>query len=408
MSDVWERLLKERGYKIQHILGEGAYSKVKSAHSTRLGREVAIKCINTQLAPADFVEKFLPRELKTLPLLRHENIVRVYEILEASDGYVYIVMEAARNGDMLRYIQRKGALPEPEIKHYFNQLIQAVGHCHSKNICHRDLKCENLLLDKDFKLLLTDFGFSKSMDFDTNGRICLSNTFCGSAAYAAPEIIQGQSYDPRMHDMWSLGVILYIMSCGHMPFDDSNVKKMLKVQLRNHLKFPPRLQHLLSDDLKNLIRSLIEPNVSERATMEMVKNHPFLAGQNASSSRPSSSSSVAQQIVDFFTGSSNNQSSNNHRHSTSHNRRSQGHTSSQQRHHRNSSSNNEDDDVTKRSAPRHSCGLNLDDSDDDVIDFIQRSSKNRRGDDVSFVTSSERSASSSPTTKRVKRSMRKR
>lgn len=286
MGDVWERLLKERGYKIQHTLGEGAYSKVKSAYSSRLGREVAIKCINTQLAPNDFVQKFLPRELKTLPLLRHENIVRVYEILEykpspsqASDGYVYIVMESARNGDMLRYIQRKGALPEAEIRHYFYQLVQAVSYCHSQNICHRDLKCENLLLDKDFKLLLTDFGFSKSMIFNDNGRVTLSNTFCGSAAYAAPEIIQGQSYDPRMHDMWSLGVILYIMSCGHMPFDDSNVKKMLRVQLRNHLKFPPRVQHLLSDDLKHLIRSLIEPNVSQRANMEMVKRHPFLAGE---------------------------------------------------------------------------------------------------------------------------------
>jgi len=318
MADVWERLLKERGYKIQHTLGEGAYSKVKSAYSSRLGREVAIKCINTQLAPTDFVEKFLPRELKTLPVLRHDNIVRVYEILEykptdtqASDGYVYIVMEAARNGDMLRYIQRKGALPEPEIRHYFNQLVQAVNYCHNQNICHRDLKCENLLLDKDFKLLLTDFGFSKSMTYDQNNRISLSNTFCGSAAYAAPEIIQGQSYDPRMHDMWSVGVILYIMACGHMPFDDSNVKKMLRVQLRNHLKFPPRVTHLLSEDLKNLIRSLIEPNVSQRATMEQVLRHPFLIGDKSStSSRPVSSSSVAKQIVDFFTGGGQQGASN--------------------------------------------------------------------------------------------------
>jgi len=318
MADVWERLLKERGYKIQHTLGEGAYSKVKSAYSSRLGREVAIKCINTQLAPTDFVEKFLPRELKTLPVLRHDNIVRVYEILEykptdtqANDGYVYIVMEAARNGDMLRYIQRKGALPEPEIRHYFNQLVQAVNYCHNQNICHRDLKCENLLLDKDFKLLLTDFGFSKSMTYDQNNRISLSNTFCGSAAYAAPEIIQGQSYDPRMHDMWSVGVILYIMACGHMPFDDSNVKKMLRVQLRNHLKFPPRVTHLLSEDLKHLIRSLIEPNVSQRATMEQVLRHPFLIGDKSStSSRPASSSSVAKQIVEFFTGGGQQGASN--------------------------------------------------------------------------------------------------
>lgn len=207
MGDVWERLLRERGYRILHGIGEGAYSKVKLAYSTRLGREVGIKCINKHVAPKDFVEKFLPRELHALPHLRHENIVRVYEILESSDGYVYIVMEAARNGDMLRYVQKKGALPEHEVRKYFKQLAQAIKYCHSLNICHRynlrrlikkmqkykkirDLKCENLLLDKDNNLLLTDFGFSKPMTFN-NHEIVKSTTFCGSAAYAAPEIIRG-------------------------------------------------------------------------------------------------------------------------------------------------------------------------------------------------------------------------
>ncbi|XP_076806642.1 testis-specific serine/threonine-protein kinase 1-like isoform X2 [Clavelina lepadiformis] len=292
MGDVWEKLLKERGYKIQHTLGEGAYSKVKSAFSSRLGKDVAIKCINSRLAPTDFVEKFLPRELETLPLLRHHNIVRVYEILEASDGLVYIVMEAAENGDMLRFVQKRGALPEPELKRYFWQLCQAIKYCHSQNICHRDLKCENLLLDKDHKLLLTDFGFSKPMLFDTRGHVSLSQTFCGSAAYAAPEIIQGRPYDPRMHDMWSLGVILYIMSCGHMPFDDSNVKKMLKVQLRNQLRFPSRVSDHLSDHLKNLIRSLIQPDLTKRATMEKVMSHPFFDGYH-----PSAEASITFQTL---------------------------------------------------------------------------------------------------------------
>ncbi|XP_078492914.1 testis-specific serine/threonine-protein kinase 3-like [Ciona intestinalis] len=307
MGEPWERLLKDRGYKIQNTLGEGAYSKVKSAYSNRLGREVAIKCINTKLAPKDFVEKFLPRELQTLPLLRHENIVRVYEILEASDGYVYIVMEAARNGDMLRFVQKRGALPEYDIKRYFWELCQAINYCHEKNICHRDLKCENLLLDKNFKLLLTDFGFSKPMNTDARGRMVLSSTFCGSAAYAAPEIIQGKPYDPRMHDMWSLGVILYIMSCGHMPFDDSNVKKMLKIQLKNHLRFPPRVNDVLSGELKTLIRQLIQPDVTQRATMAKVLEHPFFYGYQELRTRPSTAlnatTSVAQQIYHYFTGS---------------------------------------------------------------------------------------------------------
>jgi len=285
-------------------LGEGAYSKVKCAYSQRLNKNVAIKCINTQVAPKDFVEKFLPRELKTLPILHHENIVRVFEILEASNGCVYIVMEEAPNGDLLRYIQHKGALPEPEIRRYFWQLCQAIQYCHSQNICHRDLKCENLLLDKDHKLLLTDFGFSRPVIFNNNGSVNLSSTFCGSAAYAAPEIIQGHPYDPRMHDMWSMGVILYIMACGHMPFDDSNVKKMLKVQLKNNIKFPPKHNSRLSEDLQDLVRHLIQPDVTMRATIKSTMSHTFFNEKSRSTSKRSSDdSNVARQIFEFLSGS---------------------------------------------------------------------------------------------------------
>ena len=98
--------------------------------------------------------------------------------------------------------------------------------------CHRDLKCENVLLTSDLTVRLTDFGFARQIEYDENGEVKLSKTFCGSAAYAAPEIIQGKMYDPRKHDSWSQGVILYIMVCGSMPYDDSNVRKMLKEQIK--------------------------------------------------------------------------------------------------------------------------------------------------------------------------------
>ena len=113
----------------------------------------------------------------------------------------------------------------------FGELTSAVAYCHDLGFCHRDLKCENILLAADLSVRLTDFGFTRPIEYDENGEVVLSNTFCGSAAYAAPEIIQGKAYDPRKHDSWSLGVILYIMVCGSMPYDDSNVRKMLKEQL---------------------------------------------------------------------------------------------------------------------------------------------------------------------------------
>ena len=128
-------------------------------------------------------------------------------------------------------ILQNSALKEPDARKMFGELTSAVAYCHDLGFCHRDLKCENILLAADLSVRLTDFGFARPIEYDENGEVVLSNTFCGSAAYAAPEIIQGKAYDPRKHDSWSLGVILYIMVCGSMPYDDSNVRKMLKEQL---------------------------------------------------------------------------------------------------------------------------------------------------------------------------------
>ena len=154
-----------------------------------------------------------------------------------SDGRVFIIMDHASKGDLLRYIQKHSALSEEPAKKMFGELSSAVAYCHDHGFCHRDLKCENILLAQDLSIRLTDFGFARPIEYDNNGDVILSNTFCGSAAYAAPEIIQGKAYDPRKHDSWSLGVILYIMVCGSMPYDDSNVRKMLKEQLARRLVY---------------------------------------------------------------------------------------------------------------------------------------------------------------------------
>ncbi|NXL61120.1 TSSK1 kinase, partial [Chordeiles acutipennis] len=222
--------LGRKGYSLSNTLGEGSYGKVKCAYCDRLKRNVAIKIIDKKKTPRNFLEKFLPREIEALKRLQHPSIIKTYEIFETSLGKVYIVMELGEKGDLLDYIKITGAMKEDVACTKFQQLASAIKHCHDSDFAHRDLKCENILLDEGLNIKLSDFGFSKSLSRDENGKTILSKTFCGSAAYAAPEVLQGIPCDPKISDIWSLGVILYTMVYAFMPFDDSNVRKMIYIQ----------------------------------------------------------------------------------------------------------------------------------------------------------------------------------
>ncbi|XP_036159944.1 testis-specific serine/threonine-protein kinase 1-like [Myotis myotis] len=267
-------VLKRRGYIVGINLGEGSFAKVKSAYSERLKFNVAVKIIDRKKAPADFLEKFLPREIEILIMLNHRSIVKTYEIFETSEGKVYIIMELGVQGDLLDFIKNQGALHEDEARKKFHQLSSAIKYCHDLDIVHRDLKCENLLLDKDFNIKLSDFGFSKRCLRDDSGRLTLSKTFCGSAAYAAPEVLQGIPYQPKVYDVWSLGVILYIMVCGSMPYDDSNIKKMLRIQKEHRINFP-RSKHL-TKECKDLIYRILQPDVTVRLHIDEILSHSWM------------------------------------------------------------------------------------------------------------------------------------
>uniref|UniRef100_A0A8B9SIV1 non-specific serine/threonine protein kinase n=1 Tax=Anas platyrhynchos TaxID=8839 RepID=A0A8B9SIV1_ANAPL len=181
----------EKGYSLSATLGEGSYGKVKSAYCNKLKCNVAVKIIDKRKTPQDFLERFLPREIAALKRLHHPSIIKTYEIFETSN--------------LLDYIKITGAMKEDFARLKFQQLASAIKHCHDSDLAHRDLKCENILLDKDLNVKLSDFGFSKPLSRDENGRTILSKTFCGSAAYAAPEVLQGIPCDPKISDIWSLG-----------------------------------------------------------------------------------------------------------------------------------------------------------------------------------------------------------
>ncbi|CAD5121618.1 unnamed protein product [Dimorphilus gyrociliatus] len=266
-----EEELRRRGFEIGCVLGEGSYAKVRAAivrKGDKDGPKVALKIINMRKAPKDFLKKFLPRELNIITNINHPNIIKCYDVFDY--GYKkFIVMEMAGHGDLLEYVKLKGALDEDKSRHMFKQLTNAVEYLHSLDVVHRDLKCENLLLDVKNNIKVSDFGFSREMMEKD-----LSKTFCGSAAYAAPEILQGIPYSGKSYDIWSMGVILYIMLCGSMPFDDSNIKNMIKCQTERKVGFSRSRK--LSDESKKLVHLILESDVSLRASIEDIKNSKWL------------------------------------------------------------------------------------------------------------------------------------
>ncbi|CAF0962089.1 unnamed protein product [Didymodactylos carnosus] len=261
-------------YRLNRLLNLLLYkyldAKVKSAYSESLQHKVAIKIINRRKAPVDFQRHFLPRELEILQCLEHSNIIKVYNIFSYSSK-LCIVMDLAKT-DLLDYIKLFGRLTEDKARKMFAQLISAVDYLHSINIVHRDLKCENVLLDKNFDVKLSDFGFARILESNE-----YSSTYCGSAAYASCEILQGIPYKAIPADLWSCGVILYIMVYGSMPFDDSNMRKLVRYQIEKKIHFSHYKP--VSNECKYLILLLLEPDIKLRGTIAQIKVSNWMRSQ---------------------------------------------------------------------------------------------------------------------------------
>ncbi|KAF1397944.1 Testis-specific serine/threonine-protein kinase 3, partial [Spheniscus humboldti] len=264
-----EGFLLANGYQLGRTVGEGMYSKVKEAFSQKHQKKVAIKIIDKKEGPEEFIRRFLPRELQIVTHLDHRNIIRVHEMLEFAEGKICLVMELAEDGDIFDYVLREGPLPEPRARALFHQLVEAIQYCHDCGVAHRDLKCENALL-QGHTLKLTDFGFAKLLPRD---RRELSWTFCGSTAYAAPEVLQGMPHDSCKGDVWSMGVILYVLLCARLPFDDTDIPKMLHQQQKG-VSVPGHLG--ISKECQNLLKMLLEPDMTLRPSIEGVSRHPWL------------------------------------------------------------------------------------------------------------------------------------
>ncbi|KAK5645017.1 hypothetical protein RI129_006317 [Pyrocoelia pectoralis] len=272
------KCLKQLGYIIGKKIGEGAYSKVCVALFTHNGvrTKIACKIINKKNVHSDLMKKFLPREISIISMIDHPNIINILNILEINK-VVYMFMEHCKNGDLLEYIRTHGELSERRTKHFFRQTVDAVQYLHNQNIAHRDLKCENIFLTQNNTVKLGDFGFARKSIDDNTGKKLLSNTYCGSAAYAAPEVLQGIPYDPKMYDVWSTGCILFIMLFASMPYDDSNVRQMLKNQREKSACLTVRCTFDdVSPSLIDLFNNILEPDASKRYTITEIASSKWL------------------------------------------------------------------------------------------------------------------------------------
>lgn len=254
-------------YKILHTIGQGSYAEVKVALHTTLQKKVAIKIISkTSKNPKNPLA--YKNEIKIMHNLLHENIIQFYETFQ-DEKNLYIIMEYASKGDFLDLVSKKKILSEKEALFYFRQIINGLHYLHSQKIAHLDLKLENLLFINN-SVKITDFGFSC---FLQNGEFL--SKFCGTLRYTAPEILRNIGYSGELADIWSVGVILFILVSGKCPFEDDCVFEILKKMRKREIFFP----EFLSEDVKDLILKMLEPDVGRRIGVWGVMSHRwFLRG----------------------------------------------------------------------------------------------------------------------------------
>ncbi|KAJ8041191.1 Testis-specific serine/threonine-protein kinase 4 [Holothuria leucospilota] len=271
-KDKISNILETHGFIVSATIGHGSYATVKAAYSQSHKAKVAIKIVSKKKAPDDYISKFLPREIQVVKFLKHPNLVCFFQSIETTSR-VYIAMELAENGDLLDFIKNNGSVAEAQTGVWFHQLVDGIEYCHQQGVVHRDLKCENLLLNKNNVLKITDFGFARNgmLSADAN-RPKMSETYCGSYAYAPPEILCGIPYNPMLSDIWSMGVVLFTMLFGRLPYDDTNHKILLH-QVQRPPVFPSGKN--VAEDAKDLLCRILSPAKRRIQMNEIREDHWF-------------------------------------------------------------------------------------------------------------------------------------
>jgi serine/threonine protein kinase len=259
-------------YELGKTLGEGTFAKVKIAKNVETGENVAIKVLDKDKILKHKMVEQIKREISTMKLVKHPYIVQLLEVM-ASKTRIYIVLEYVNGGELFDKIVHQTRLKEDEARKYFQQLIDAVDYCHSRNVYHRDLKPENLLVDANGNLKISDFGLSAlPQQCRADG---LLHTTCGTPNYVAPEVIDDKGYHGATADLWSCGVILYVLMAGYLPFDEPNLMTLYKKIHRAEFTCPS----WFSPGARRLIMKILNPNPKTRITAAQIyRNEWFRKG----------------------------------------------------------------------------------------------------------------------------------
>lgn len=255
-------------YEIGRMLGQGTFAKVYHARNLVTSQNVALKVIDKEKVLKVGLMDQIKREISIMRLVRHPHIVQLYEVM-ATKNKIYFVLEYVKGGELFNKVA-KGKVKEDVARKYFQQLISAVDFCHSRGVYHRDLKPENLLLDENGNLKVSDFGLSAFAECKRQDG--LLHTTCGTPAYVAPEVINRKGYDGAKADIWSCGVILYVLLAGYLPFHDPNLMEMYRKIGKSEFKYP----NWFPSDVRRLISKILDPNPNTRISMSKIMENPWV------------------------------------------------------------------------------------------------------------------------------------
>ncbi|KAM0953756.1 putative protein kinase CAMK-CAMKL-CHK1 family [Dioscorea sansibarensis] len=254
-------------YELGKLLGQGTFAKVFHGRNLKTSQSVAIKVIDKEKVLKVGLMDQIKREISVMRLVRHPYVVQLYEVM-ASKTKIYFVMEYVKGGELFNKVL-KGKLREELARKYFQQLISAVDFCHSRGVYHRDLKPENLLLDDNENLKVSDFGLSALAE--SKRQDGLLHTTCGTPAYVAPEVINRRGYDGATADIWSCGVILFVLLAGYLPFQDPNLMEMYRKIGKAEFKCP----NWFPGDVRRLLSRILDPNPNTRITIARIMQNPW-------------------------------------------------------------------------------------------------------------------------------------
>ena len=253
-------------YELIEKLKDGGYSRVFKAKSCYTGDFVAIKLIDKMCFQESVEDVLLMiRQTEVLKISKHRNLISLYEIYE-STKYFYLIMDYLPNGDLIEKIIKQKRFKEEEALNIFSQLVDALYYMHKNDICHRDIRTEKILFDKNNKPKLVGFSYST---FYTQGKKIKDNY--GSLCYACPEIIQNDYYNPELADVWSLGVVLYVMICGYLPFSEDDDEKNKELIINGEVEYPPEI----SNKVKDLLKHMLDINPNKRYNFQRIIKHPW-------------------------------------------------------------------------------------------------------------------------------------